>query len=1783
MSIEFIRGELERLFTLEEMQGLSTELLGLDPASVGGGASSASYARALTERCRDRDALGALVDAVTSTKSDASPKLARVVAELLGGPVELKVGEEFGPYRVVRRVGAGPHATVYAVTEGEEARFVRVLHGAAASHRGAVQRYLTRVRLAARVVHDTLPRKLAAGFVGSVPYVAYEAPDAQPLSKRIGRTGALHLNEARVLLGGVLGALGALHERGLPHGAVKLDNVLVTKAADGTPRALLVDVGSDLLFRTDVVAEAPGGLRGLAPEQLKGQPATPRSDLYAFGELLFEVLSGKPPFGEAAGADLAVALLSKAPPELAEVAPRGWVSRELGDLCARLLDKEPSRRPSVASVAELVAPSTKEKRKETITEEEVNERIDALVADPTDVEAAIALELTLEQGAAPITIAEAFLMAADQVDIEAAGSAAAEKAEGAVGEAMEEAAQDRARDQKKALLFRAARLFESVLKDSARCEEIFKWLLDIDATDEVARAGFETALRAQEKYDELVEVLLEQSEKSESHSERAGALHKIGRLYAGPLEDPEQAVYAFAQALAQDIQNETYATDLERAAGTNMTYWAEAMRTLHQVSEHPRMPPEVKVSLFTRLGAWYNEKVARPDLALPCFEAVLKVDPANEGALEGLAQLYRRAQQWAELVVVLLMRVDRAATPDRARDFRAEAADILETRLSDAGRARELYEQTLREDPGHQKTVDALARIYQRDNDYAGYAKILARQAEALSGGPRSEILCRIGDIYEDQLNDLVEAEKHYKAALALDPGMLTALRAVDRILNRKGRYDELLENLRAQIAVAATPRQKINLHERMAGIYDEEFLDHQKAAECLEQVLTLDAAHEGALTALMRHYRALDRWEDLILLYERALKITTTDTRRVELLMALGRTLLDQVGSPERARHAYEKVLEIDPKHAGALESLANVRAQTGDALAALSAVESLAEKAETPEARGEQWLRAAKILEDHGDRDGAIERYRRALDAQPSNQTASHALRAAYLARGDAASAVDIIEREIGQTDGKLAQARLHCDIAELQRTKLGLAKEARESAQRAVDLDPTNLRGYVILGDLAFEAGSFAEASTHYGQVVPRAESLPKDDAKQVLIHFIDSLAKIGSTEKAQNTVQALLTLAPDDPDALARAARVRLDSDDATGSANLYRDLLDRFGESLSPTRKLEALLHYGRALRKAGDAEAALVPLSEAADLATLSVEPINELAAAYGELEQWEEVMRVKRRRLDIAEGEERSQLLLDIGEVLATKLKDPMRAAKSLVAALEERPDDRKILTRLMKLYSEEKDWSKLVDVVVKLAEGVEDKLQKAKYIHTAAVVSARQIGNPDQAAAFFEQVLTLDPSNDKALTEAIDVAEQRGDDEAYLRLLGVELERAKAKNEPARLKVVHDRLGRLYLDKLGKVTEGIAALEAAQKLDPEDAARADKLADLYADNLEAYLDKAIEAQMQVIRKNPFNATPYRKLRKLYTEARQADSAWCLCQALHCLNFAEPDEERFFRRMRAESAAEAQQRLTDDEWARVLMHPSVDPLVTAIFTLIEPAVMARNAQPLEALGFQNAYALDLSMHPYPMSQTLYYAGGVLGMDLPLTFQNPHDPGGISFLHARPPAIVLGSTALAVELPIQAAAFIAARHLVYYRPGLYIRHLVPTGTGLRAWLFAAIRLIHEGFPIAAEFDKTVTENQQAIDPVIQGPARDQLASAVTKLLQSGAIDLKKWVAGVDLTADRAGFLVAHDLEVACEMIKASDEASAAVPQRDRLRELTMFSIERGYFELRKRLAISVDS
>lgn len=1763
--------ELERLFELDELKTLTEDVLGLNPDSIAGGEAKGSFARALTARCLESDALVALCDAMAASREDLDPRVYELRAHGVSSGDDLELGDDFGPFLVLRRLGRGRVGSVYlARLEGRDMR-LKVLRRDATYDRVGLHRYLTASRLIGAIPHAGLPGGVMAGEVNGRYYVAQTWIEGTTLAARVAKTGAMHIEEARSTIRGIIEALAELHAARLSHGNLRLENILLASSDDGTESVVLLDAGAHHLGvpptpangRTDRLASM-GSPKTLAPEQIDGRLADARSDLYSLGAVLFEVLTGRPVFDSKSVAEAFLGHLTREAPMPSRVAPAGWVGPDVDDFVTELLNKNPAHRPMDAGalLESLETLGTAGASGEiSIDDEELGRRISELLANPTDTLAEEAVTSALREGGSPERVADALRLAADSID----GYASPE----------EFAAQKR-------LLARASRLYATSLKDLETAESLYARLVELDPDDSDAAEALDRLRRQLGKHEDIIESLLAKTETEENSEEKARLWGQIGRLYAAEVGDNEQALVAFTQAFCEHPSTPSYAADIERLAKTNEA-WSDVLSSCMEATQSER-PIHEKLPLLLQMARWYEQKLARPDAALPCYTAILAADPTHDAALEGLAEIYRKSQQWSELGTTLLMRADAPGTPGPlSRELRAEAADIIANRLGAPDAARELYERVLKEDPTHEKACDALAALYERSGQVDKYVAVLETRARAQSGEERLATMYRLGELYELYVKDVPEAIRRYQAVIDENPKHLDALRGLDRCLSQAGRFRELILNLEMQIACAATPRQRIQLLERVAAVWDEEFLDHAHAAEAWESVLDLDAEHDGALTNLVRHYRALERWNDVVLIYERHMELLHNDrARKLEKALGLGRVLAEGLKVPERAISVYERALEIDPQNSEALEALAALRVGTGETEGALDAIEALARKATTPAERAEHYIRAAQVLEAKGDQDGAIERYKLAVDANPKDRSASMILRAAYVARGDVSAAAELLEQEIKQTEGEAARAKLAGEMAALCRDRVRNDSRAESWAKVTLDLDPTNLDALRVMGDIAFDAQRFVEAARYYEQVSNRTDALTPHDAVRVLDAYIECLAKNNQAKKGLEVAEKLLRIAPDDTDVLSRIAELSFEHGDAQRSFELHWDLLHRVRDGANKYTLADVLYRLGESARRVGDLSAAQNPLEEAVAIDPSSIRALKALAQLYGQQDNWEAAIQTMYRQLENERGEDRIKLLLDIGDLAAEKLNDPSYAAKSYLTALGESPNDRKILAKLMQLYSAEKDWDRLVKVILKLADFVEDDKQKAKYLHTASRIAWKEMGDVRMSSQILERALQIDNDNEAVTADGVEVHSLAGNAEGLKEALKRQVKLASDTSDTPQMIRSLTALAELYLRHFKRMDQAIAVYEGAQEVDPQNVERRELLARLYASDPANYMAKAVEAQHEILNRDPFRPDAHKTLRRLHTEGKRPDAAWCACQALYVLGQADGDEQRFYMRMRSEQGIAAKSRLAEPDFHSFIVHKHAEPLLTALFTVIQSAVMQARSKTFKQLGYGPELVIDPSRGQFASVQAIPYVADIAGMPCPPLFQNPNDYGELSFLHAQQPAIVVGTAVIGVALPIQTVAFLAGRHLAYYRNGFYTRQLVPTTTGLKAWLFAAMRLMTPQFPIPSDIQGPVQEALIALDRSIQGPQRDYLARVVSKLIQEGAaLDLKKWVMGVDLTADRQGFLMSDDLATAVEMIRASDPASSSVPQAERVEEIFKYSVSEQYLAARARLGIAI--
>src|SRR5438477_2446215 len=271
--------------------------------------------------------------------------------ELVRVKLDQRIGTELGGYRIVEQLGRGGTSVVY------RAEHVRLGRGAALKllspglgDADFGDRFLRESRLAASLDHPNIVPVYDAGEDDGLLWIAMACVEGTDLKTLIADEGPLPVRRALSIVGQIASALDAAHARGLVHRDVKPANILVGPE----DRAYLSDFGavkelsSAGMTRTGAFV---GTIEYCAPEQIEGGEVDARTDVYALACVLYETLTGTPPFHRPSEVAVLNAHLHAQPPRLTKVAP--GLPSELEHVISKALSKSPLDR--YASAGELMA------------------------------------------------------------------------------------------------------------------------------------------------------------------------------------------------------------------------------------------------------------------------------------------------------------------------------------------------------------------------------------------------------------------------------------------------------------------------------------------------------------------------------------------------------------------------------------------------------------------------------------------------------------------------------------------------------------------------------------------------------------------------------------------------------------------------------------------------------------------------------------------------------------------------------------------------------------------------------------------------------------------------------------------------------------------------------------------------------------------------------------------------------------------------------------------------------------------------------------------------------------------------------------------------------------------------------------------------------------------------------------------------------------------------------------------------------------------------------------
>ncbi|MGO8983695.1 MAG: protein kinase domain-containing protein [Terriglobales bacterium] len=265
----------------------------------------------------------------------------------------LTSGTKLGPYEIQSLLGSGGMGEVYRARDARLGRIVaiKVLPKSYSADADRLQRFVQEARSAAALNHPNILSIFDIGEEQGAPYIVSELLEGQTLRERL-RAGPLSSRKAIEYAQQVARGLAAAHDKGIVHRDLKPENLFLTN----DDRVKILDFGLAKLTRPEIDPDAeaataqvntePGQIMGTAgymsPEQVRGKPADHRSDIFAFGSILYEMLSGQRAFRGESPADTMSAILKEEPSELSETARN--VPPALERMVRHCLEKNPAQR-----------------------------------------------------------------------------------------------------------------------------------------------------------------------------------------------------------------------------------------------------------------------------------------------------------------------------------------------------------------------------------------------------------------------------------------------------------------------------------------------------------------------------------------------------------------------------------------------------------------------------------------------------------------------------------------------------------------------------------------------------------------------------------------------------------------------------------------------------------------------------------------------------------------------------------------------------------------------------------------------------------------------------------------------------------------------------------------------------------------------------------------------------------------------------------------------------------------------------------------------------------------------------------------------------------------------------------------------------------------------------------------------------------------------------------------------------------------------------------------------
>jgi tetratricopeptide (TPR) repeat protein len=604
----------------------------------------------------------------------------------------------------------------------------------------------------------------------------------------------------------------------------------------------------------------------------------------------------------------------------------------------------------------------------------------------------------------------------------------------------------------------------------------------------------------------------------------AGLTARLGEVLSDHLGGKEEAVARHLKVLDLDPQNVT-SLDALRTLYFDLGRFDELvllLRRMMRATGDARRLKELRFQLALVLGG----KLGKRAEAVETGRRILDIEPHTIGELEKVTEVFRACEAWEELTDVLERLAAQVQGPDRVRHL-LDIADVFEVRLGRGRLAAPAYEKVLAVDPRNDRAYERLCGVYVDNAEWARLVQLKEERVRtAETAKERIRLLREIGDLLEQKQNQRSLAFLAACRAFREDYDDAELAGWMDRLALETDSAEELVTIYDDALGQITNEERILATHLRMAEIAWKHLSSPNDAELHFRRVLEVDGGNEPALEGLAALYESLQRWKDMVGVYERRVDRARDLAGRVEWLRRIARLWDSRAGDVESAIATYRRITELDGTNTLVLKELADLLEREQRWTALVAVLKRFEELATTLEERLAVRYRIAGLWETQLENpDQAVAVLRTILDDDPSYLQALKALERLFTSLNRPEELLKVFERMVQLAAHADEAIRILGKIASTYEESFEDLRSAVDAHERILKIDGANVAAVKNLERLLRTLGDWEQLIQAYELHIKLSRDMR--DIVPLYLAVGEVYAKeLGRTDRAEAAYNAAL---------------------------------------------------------------------------------------------------------------------------------------------------------------------------------------------------------------------------------------------------------------------------------------------------------------------------------------------------------------------------------------------------------------------------------------------------------------------------------------------------------------------------------------------------------------------------------------------------------------------------------------------------------------------------------